>query len=204
MKRTLPGKCGCTNDIKWHSISNLQKVQLTHALTNHEKTVSTAYFRFLHPFQKLQQPNDCLCCKGLAECKALLKSKGHAPCGPKFEEKRHAPFLGLAFSSWPLILSRCKRRCQGQKGHAPCGPKFEEKRHAPFLGLAFSSWPLILSRCKRRCQGQKGHAPCGPKFEEKHDATLWASHSALGHFSRKPTFSKPPSWLQISEGWKMP
>ena len=164
MKRTLPGKCRCTNDIKWHSISNLQKVQLTRALTNHEKTVSTAYFRFPHPFQKLQQPNDCLCCKGLAECKALLKSKGHAPSGPKFEEKRHAPFLGQAFSSWPLILSPCKRRCQGQKGHAPSGPK----------------------------------------LEEKHDATLWASHSALGHSLRKPTFSKPPSWLQISEGWKMP
>ena len=29
MKRTLPGKCRCTNDIKRHSDSNLQKVKLT-------------------------------------------------------------------------------------------------------------------------------------------------------------------------------
>ena len=168
MKRTLPGKCRCTNDIKRHSDSNLQKVKLTHATCILDKSWK----------------NNMKTRWALHISDSPTPTKGSSPmtvCA--------ARVCNLwSFSASPFeILSRCKRTCRVQSAACaekhPAGQSLRKNATQPCAPgiqlLAANSVRLQKDlQSAKRCIRWK--APKGPKFEEKCHAALCAWHSALG------------------------
>ena len=218
MKRTLPGKCRCTNDIKRHSDSNLQKVKLTchmhhwQIMKKHVKQGERCIFQIPPPHQKAAvqwlfvQPGSaiygasqllhlkfCQVAKGLAECKALhaLKSTQRAKFWGKMPRSSRAPGIQLLAANSVRLQKdlQSAKRCITLKSTQRA--KVWGKMPRSPVRLAFSSWQQILSGCKRTCRVQS--AACA----EKHPAG-----QSLRKMPRSPVRLAFSSWQQILSGCK--